>query len=191
MRERLIEVGLKRFARDGYDATSTTSLLAEAGASKGALYHHFPSKQALFEAIFEHVAESSIARAIGGAASTRMSAGATARSELDRLIDGARRWLKEAERPEVSKILLEEGPRVLGFQRAREIEGRYSLGLMVGGLERARLAGEIDVPDLEFAARIINAALGEAALVRATQANAPSRAKVDATLRKIILGLTM
>ncbi len=184
MRDRLIDVGLRRFVEDGYEATSTNSLLAEASASKGALYHHFSSKQALFEAIFEHVAESSILRAV------KRSASRPAETELDRLIGGAMCWLWEARRPEVSKILLDEGPRVLGFERARELEAKYSLGLMMRGLERARLAGEIDVPDLEFSARLINAALGEAALVRATQSRPPSRAKVEETLRKMILGLT-
>ena len=47
MRARLIDASRLLFARDGYDATSTNALLRAADASKGALYHHFPSKQAL------------------------------------------------------------------------------------------------------------------------------------------------
>ena len=184
MRERLISVGLKRFAEHGYEATSTHALLTEAGASKGALYHHFESKRALFEAIFEHVAKSSIDRALASAPRQPEA------TELDRLMGGALRWLREARGPTVSKILLEEGPRVLGFQRARQLEAKSSLGLMIRGLERAQLAGEIDVQDIEFTARLINAALGEAALVRATERRPPSQAKVEATIRKLIEGLT-
>jgi hypothetical protein len=90
----------------------------------------------------------------------------------------------------VSRILLDEGPRVLGCVRARELEAKYSLGLMVEGLERASRAGEIDVPDLELAARLINAALAEAALIGLSPGRRPSRAKVDATIQKLIDGLT-
>jgi len=184
MRERLIAVGLKAFAEHGYEGTSTNALLSEAGVSKGALYHHFASKQALFEAVFEYVARTSIARALASAPRRPET------TELDRLIDGALHWLREARRPAVSKILLEEGPRVLGFQRARQLEAKSSLGLMIAGLERAQHAGEIDVEDIQFSARLINAALGEAALVRATERRPPSQAKVDAMIRKLIEGLT-
>ncbi len=184
MRKLLIAAGSKLFTRDGYEATSTAALLAEAGASKGALYHHFESKEALFEAIFESVAEGSIEAAL------KSRGTASGPSEVDVLIDGALRWLHEARRPDVSRILLDEGPRVLGFVRARELEAKYSLGLRIEGLERAYRAGEIDVPDLELAARLINAALAEAALIGLSPGRRPSRAKVDATIRKLIDGLT-
>ena len=64
MRARLIDVGLRLFVEQGYEGTSPDALLREAGASKGALYHHFEGKQALFEAIFEQVARKSIQRAL-------------------------------------------------------------------------------------------------------------------------------
>ncbi|MEJ5241152.1 MAG: TetR/AcrR family transcriptional regulator [Anaerolineales bacterium] len=52
-RARLLDAALKRFARDGYNATSVETICADAGVSKGAFYHHFPSKQALFLALLE------------------------------------------------------------------------------------------------------------------------------------------
>lgn len=183
MRGRLIEVGLALFVEHGYEATSTGTLLAKAGASKGALYHHFSSKEALFEAIFERVAEQSISQAllrpIGGPGST----------EVEIIVESALRWLHQARRPEVSRILLEEGPRVLGFKRARDLEAKYSLALMMRGLERAAKAGEINLPDLELAARLVNAALAEAALVSLQKGRHPSRAKIEATIRRLIEGL--
>ena len=184
MRARLIEVGWRLFAEQGYEATSTNALLAEADASKGALYHHFPSKQALFEAIFEHVAERSISDAL------RRSPNVSGHSQVDLLIDGALRWLTASRRPEFSRILLEDGPRVLGYQRARDLEARYSLGLMIRGLERAAKAGEVDLPDLELAARLVNAALAEAALVSLQKHPRPKRATIDATVRRLIHGLS-
>lgn len=79
---------------------------------------------------------------------------------------------------------------MLDFVRARELEAKYSLGPMIEGLERASRAGEIDVPDLELATRLINAALAEAALIGLSPGRRPSRAKVDATIQKLVDGLT-
>jgi AcrR family transcriptional regulator len=185
MRGRLIEVGSALFAERGYDATPASTLLREAGASKGALYHHFSSKRALFEAIFEQVAEASITRALARTPSDRGA------SQIDLLIEGALRWLDEASQPAVSRILLEDGPRVLGFARARDLEAKYSLGLMVRGLERAAEAGEIALPDVELAARLINAVLAEAALISLQQRDGANRRQVDATIRILIEGLSV
>lgn len=52
-RARLLEAALKKFSSSGYDAASVDDICAEAGVSKGAFYHHFPSKQAVFLALFE------------------------------------------------------------------------------------------------------------------------------------------
>lgn len=52
-RARLLEAALKRFANHGYDAASVDQICLDAGVSKGAFYHHFPSKQAIFLALLE------------------------------------------------------------------------------------------------------------------------------------------
>jgi AcrR family transcriptional regulator len=52
-RARILGAALKEFSGSGYDAASVDDICAEAGVSKGAFYHHFPSKQAAFLAIFE------------------------------------------------------------------------------------------------------------------------------------------
>ena len=52
-RARLLEAARKQFSSSGYDSASVEDICVEAGVSKGAFYHHFPSKQAAFLAIFE------------------------------------------------------------------------------------------------------------------------------------------
>jgi len=69
-REQLIEVATRLFAERGYEDTSIEAVLAAAGVSRGALYHHFPGKDALFEAVVESVENritTEMAAAIGGA----------------------------------------------------------------------------------------------------------------------------
>jgi len=53
-RARILGAALKKFSSSGYDAASVDDICAEAGVSKGAFYHHFPSKQAVFLALFEN-----------------------------------------------------------------------------------------------------------------------------------------
>ncbi len=52
-RANLLDAAVRRFSLDGYHAASVDGICAEAGVSKGAFYHHFPSKQALFIALLE------------------------------------------------------------------------------------------------------------------------------------------
>jgi len=52
-RARILEAAVKQFSSSGYDAASVDDICAEAGVSKGAFYHHFPSKQAVFLTLFE------------------------------------------------------------------------------------------------------------------------------------------
>ncbi len=181
MRARLLEAGFRLFARDGYEATSTSALLASAGVSKGALYHHFSSKRDLFEAIFEQVSQNAIEAAIDRPG--HIDGG------LARLIAGTFAWLEAVRDPGVSRILLEEGPRVLGFSRARELESRSSLGLMIRSLGAAVRADEVSVPDIGTTARLLNAALAEAALLQLEAGESADRSRVEESLRRLIEGL--
>jgi len=52
-RARLLQAALQSFAQTGYDATSVSEICQRAGVSKGAFYHHFPSKQAIFLQLLE------------------------------------------------------------------------------------------------------------------------------------------
>jgi AcrR family transcriptional regulator len=180
-RTRLIGAARGLFVDHGYEATSTAAILAAAGVSRGALYHHFPGKQELFAAVFEQVSREAIARAVAAA---RPGA-----SPLATLVTSCLAWLREARRPEVAAILLTQGPRALGWQRAREIENGTSLALMQRGLQSAVDAGEIEVESVELAARLLNAVLAEAALASVgAEAGLPA-GTVDRGIRRFIESL--
>ena len=69
-KDRILDVALRLFARDGYEATSTSAIAGELGMTKGALYKHFPSKQAIFDSLVEQMLEKHRATVLksGGAA---------------------------------------------------------------------------------------------------------------------------
>jgi AcrR family transcriptional regulator len=177
-RSRLLDAAETLFVDRGYEGTSTQQILAAAGVSRGGLYHHFANKRELFEAVFSRVSDAALARAARGVEGS---------SPLEGLIAGCLAWLREARRPEVAAILLDQGPAVLGWKRARDLEAQTSLGLMMRGLTRAVAAGELSVPSLPLAARLLNAALAEAAL-SALHEGADATA-TEATIRQWIGGL--
>ena len=155
-RGRLVTAARELFATDGYDATTTTDILTRAGVSRGAMYHHFETKADVFEAVFTEVSDEAITRATG--------AGPRNDSPLEELIVASLAWLRVVRAPDVATILLDQGPQVLGWERARDLEARTSLALMTSSLERAAAAGEIQVGSVDLTARLLNAVLAEAAL---------------------------
>lgn len=180
-RARLIAAAREHFARDGYEGTRTEDILEHAGVSRGALYHHFKSKQELFEAVFVAISDEAIERAARH--------GGRGASPLEDLISGCLAWLRAVRRPRVATVLLDQGPQVLGWKRARDLEAKSSLALMQRSLERAVAAGEVQVPSIELTARLVNAVLAEAALAALHREPATSAAKQEAAIRQFIEGL--
>ncbi len=180
-RTRLITVAREHFAREGYEGAHTNEILAHAGLSRGALYHHFQSKQDLFEAVFVAVSNESIERAA--------KYGLRSDSPLENLIRACLAWLRAVKQPEVAAIVLDQGPQVLGWKRARELESKSSLGLVKESLERADQANELQVSSIELTARLINALLAEVALATLYGEPKISVAKQEASIRQFIEGL--
>ena len=180
-RSSIISAARECFAREGYENTHTDTILELAGVSRGALYHHFPSKRDVFEAVYVALVEETIAHALR----TRTDSD----SPLDELLAACSAWLSFVRKPEVARILLDLGPQVLGWKRARDIEAASSLAPMRSSLERANTAGEIEVPSVEVTALLINALLAEAALISAYGRPRTSLAVLETSIRKFVNGL--
>jgi AcrR family transcriptional regulator len=180
-RQLLIDAARHLFASDGYDRTSTERIRERAGVSRGALYHHFRSKQDLFRAVFVEVVDDTLQRA-----QRRTVPGA---SPLDDLVVACRTWTRAAADPLVATILLEQAPNVLGWAQARDLEDQRTLSLLEAGLDRAVRAGEITVASTRVTARLLAALLAEAALLMLDQTQTSSTTEVDQSIRQFIMGL--
>lgn len=176
-RAQLVLAAEQLFVSRGYEGTSTADIQQAAGLSRGALYHHFPTKQDLFEAVFEKVSRAAIERAL--------SATSRAGTAFERLEGGCLAWLAEAKRPDVATVLLDQGPAVLGWRRTRELENRSSLGVMTAAVRATAEEGELRELSVEVVAAALNAVLAEFALLQADGSAIPEGA-IEETLHRIL-----
>jgi AcrR family transcriptional regulator len=156
-RQLLVVTATKLFGEHGYEGTSIEAVLRESGLSRGALYHHFDSKEALFEAVFEAI-EVELANA--AVAATR---GVADLAEILRI--GANSFLEAAQAGRIRQIVLVDAPAALGWQKWREIEARHGLGLIKATLEAAAVRGQMPRDLIEVHAHMLLAALIEVALM--------------------------
>jgi len=149
-RGKLIAAARELFATEGYAATGTEAILAQAGVTRGALYHHFADKQALFAAVCEILHEE--------AERHILQAAEAATGAYDGLLAGCLAFLDFMVRPDVRRILILDAPSVLGWAAWNEIDRRHGFGLLVEGVAAAVEAGELR-GDAEVIAVLINGAL--------------------------------
>jgi len=169
-RRQLVAAATRLFAERGYEATSVETVLEEAGVSRGALYHHFEDKRALFEAVLETV-EEDLAAVVMAAAE---KSGDPSRS----LQAGCVAWLQSLRDPVVRRIVLVDAPSVVGWQRWREIDECHWFGLIKAGLAESLPPGRHDPAGVDVLAHMLLAALNELAFViaRAEDTEAAARA---------------
>ena len=162
-RAKIVTTARRLFAANGYEGTSTEAVLAESQVSRGALYHHFANKEALFAAVLEAVEEDITA------ATARAGVGATDPVEALRLAFDS--FLDMACEAEVRQIVLTDAHSVLGWQKWREIEDRYGLGRLKMALKMVAAGGRIREEMVDIYAHILLASLIEVAFLTARSAD--------------------
>jgi AcrR family transcriptional regulator len=152
----LVDVAEELFTEHGYANTSLDAIVAGARVTKGALYHHFSGKQALFEAVFERV-EADASRTINKSLKGR-------RDPWDKARAGLRTFLSVVQEPRYRRIVIQEGPAVLGYERYREQEERSTFATVVDIVRSVLGAGawELDEAMLQTFARIFFGAMSSA-----------------------------
>lgn len=164
-RDRLIAVARELFANHGYQHTAVQDVLDRSGVSRGALYHHFASKEALFEAVLDEV-ERELAQAIVKA-TTNAATGAEA------LRAGSAAFFQAAQDPAIRQIALIDAPNAVGWSTWRAIDARHGFGLLKAALQNEANEGRIPPALADTYAHILLAALMELGL---QIANAPDPA---------------
>lgn len=183
-RQALVDAAGDLFAERGYAGTSIEDIARGARVTRGALYHHFAGKQEVFVAVFEDLE----ARMVG--ALPVFDGAQDPEAVWEQVVGAFDAALDLCLDPRFQRIGLIEGPAVLGWQRWRELAERYDLGLIRDALTALTAAGLIRPQPVELLARVLFAALSEAALTIAASDDPPrTRAEAGALLRTLLEGL--
>lgn len=179
----LLDAARTLFADLGYSQVGTDAIVAAAGVSRGALYHQFGDKVELFAAVVEEV-ERDIAAELMRAAAATDSASA--------MLDAAMvRWLESCEDPAAQRIVLLDGPSVLGWGRWREICKRHVLGLIRTALEQGMAKGEFGPAPIAPLSHALIAVADEAALyVVSAEDRTAAQQEMLEVARRFIAALT-
>jgi AcrR family transcriptional regulator len=178
----LVDIAAELFTERGYAGTSLDEIVAGARVTKGALYHHFSGKQALFEAVFERVeAESAqtIRKAVRGS-----------EDPWDKAMSGLRAFLSVVQQPGYRRVVIQEGPAILGHERYREQEERSTFGIVQEIVSSVLGSYGLEPTLVETFSRIFFGAMS-AAGTSVSSAEDPERAsaEVEAAIAFILAGL--
>ncbi len=166
------------FIEKSYAETATPEIVAAAGVTRGALYHHFADKQALFRAVVEREAAevaAEIERATPDAENARQA-----------LLDGGRAFLAAMAMPGRTRLLLLDGPAVLGRAAMDEIDNRHGARTLREGLEAAMRDSAMKPAPVGALTALLSAAFDRAAL--SIEAGAAQTDFIE-TLRIVLDGL--
>lgn len=157
MRADLLACARTLFVTKGYAETSTPEIVAAAGVTRGALYHHFADKQALFRAVIEAEAEA-VARHIvadsGGITDSRLA-----------LLAGSKAYFTAMRQAGRCRLLLIDGPAILGPTIMQQIDAAQGGNTVLDGLRTAQQAGHFAALPLQTLAALVSGLFDRAALM--------------------------
>jgi AcrR family transcriptional regulator len=179
----LIAIARELFAERGYAGVSTEEIVQKAGVTRGALYHHFKGgKEDLFRAVLVRVSAETTQRVIAAATSTD--------DPWEELVVGTDAFLDACTRPAVQRIMLIDGPAVLGWDVWREADGNVALGLLEAAITNAMDTGRMVRQPPRPLAHVLLGAIDEAAMVVARAEDQDvAREEMSRTLRRLLEGL--
>jgi AcrR family transcriptional regulator len=153
-RHALIGAARALFVEKGYGGTSTPDIATIAGTTRGALYHHFADKRDLFRAVLQRDAQAVVADIDAATPATL--------SPRDALIAGGDAYLRAMTVPGRTRLLLIDGPAVLGLEEIMALDDSNASRTLHEGLA----AAVRDAPgvSLDALARLLSAACDRAAL---------------------------
>lgn len=159
-REAIIRAARLLFGKSGFHATSTPEIVQLAGVSRGALQHHFPLKEELFLAVFHDIQQDLMAKAAASSSASPKSGEiwSSFLGNIDNFMEGVCN-------SEIQKILIIDGPVVLGWSRWRELEAHYGLQSIIAAIEDGMASGQIRQQSSKPLAHLVLALIHETALL--------------------------
>jgi len=183
-RAALITAARRLFGAEGFAEVAAERVTREAGMTRGALYHQFDGKAGLFAAVLDQV-EAEIAQRVADAV-----AGFDPADTTGMLVAGAAAWLDASTEPDLQRIVLLDGPSVLGWDRWREICLRHTVGLIAALLQDGIDRGSLPPQPVQALTHVLVGAVDEAALYIAQADDAAAaRADMDLVLHRLTLAL--
>jgi AcrR family transcriptional regulator len=154
-KQALLGAAREQFTTAGYQETSVEAIARAARVTRGAFYHHFEDKRALFE---------TLVLALQIEAAARLVAAGKSQPDLSsRIQAGIMAYLTICSERSYRRIVIQEAPAVLGVTRCREIADAHVFGLFIGALGELRKAGKFDFENTHLAGHMIGAMICEAA----------------------------
>lgn len=183
-RAALVESARALFAERGYAAVGTEEIVARAGVTRGALYHHFGDKKDLMRAVLHDVSRE-LAEASAAAALRETD-------QWQQILAAVGVFLDACIDPAVQRIMMTDAPSVLGWDEWREIDTQYGLGLVKASLEQAVETGLIARQPVDPLAHLVVGALDEAAMYisRAPDATV-ARREMGESVERMLEGLRL
>jgi len=157
-KEALITAARALWGTRGYADVGTPEIAEAAGVTRGAMYHQFADKAALFLAVIESVEQDVMVQL------SELVAAAAPDSATAAIRIAADAWIKAAMEPEIRQLLLLDAPNVLGWEKFREVSQRYGVGMTEQLLAAAMQAGELKPRPVRPLALMLLGALDEAAM---------------------------
>jgi AcrR family transcriptional regulator len=154
--EAILKAGRRLFGERGFAATTIDDIANAAQVAKGAVYHHFATKEAVFEAVFDSVSRDLVAD-IERATRTESDV-------LAAMVAGTQHYFAACAKGATCQIILRDGPAVLGWERWREIDAEHFGGKFPRALAVAMDAGLIARQPIEPLSRLLLGAVTEAAV---------------------------
>jgi len=177
----LLSAARDLFGENGYGSTSLEDVVARAGVTKGALYHHFGGKAQLFQAVYEQVKRE---------LSDQVVQVFLLPDPWQALIEGSRLMIEAQLDPAVRRIVLHDARSVLDLEQIRAVETRYGTVGLRGVLRRAVRVGAIDPEPLRPLALMLSGAIAEACFYVADADDAEAALDEAVTLvRRLLEGL--
>lgn len=180
MRAALITAARQLFVDKGYAETATPDIVAAAGVTRGALYHHFEDKKALFAAV--------VAEEVSRVSEEIESASSDSATARDSILDGTRAYFDSLAVPGRIRLLLLDGPAVLGPEVMQRLNEDQSEASLKAGLKELFAASGKAPHLLDAFTSLLGAAFDRAALAIASGGR---RAEYEEAITALIDGISI